>query len=103
MYVGNCILQSLGLGGSFTLKINTLGIAKEREKYIFELTSFFEERRHLLDETDRARLDSNPLRLLDTKNPDTRELLAIAPKLTDFLKKDSAQYYEQVKEYLTIL
>ena len=76
---------------------------KEREKYIAELTSFFEGKKHLLDETDIARLEKNPLRLLDSKNEDTRTLLAIAPKMTDFLKGESLEFYTKVKEYLSIL
>lgn len=96
-------MDGLGLGGTYTIKINSLGVTKEREKYLEELKAFFEARRHLLDETDIARLEKNPLRLLDSKNPDVRELLAIAPKMTDFLKKDSKEFYDKVKEYLTIL
>lgn len=76
---------------------------KEREKYLLELQSFFENKKHLLDETDIARLEKNPLRILDSKNPDVQELLKIAPKITDFLKKDSSEFYTKVKEYLDIL
>ena len=97
------ILDGLGLGGTYTVKINSLGVAKEREKYLLELQSFFENKKHLLDETDIARLEKNPLRLLDSKNPDVRELLKVAPKITDFLKKDSLEFYTKVKEYLDIL
>ena len=67
------------------------------------MQSFFEGRKHLLDETDLHRLATNPLRILDSKNPDVQELLKIAPKITDFLKGDSKKFYESVKEYLTIL
>ncbi|HBY74662.1 TPA: hypothetical protein DEG21_02030 [Patescibacteria group bacterium] len=49
------------------------------------------------------RLETNPLRILDSKNPDTIELLKFAPKITDFLKKDSLEFYKKVKEYLDIL
>lgn len=103
IYVGCTILDSLGLKGKYTVKINTLGIAKERERYIMELQSFFEARKHLLDEIDQARLATNPLRLLDSKNEDVKELLKLAPKMTDFLKKESAEFYSKTKEYLDIL
>lgn len=103
MYTMKNILDGIGLADSYTLKINSLGIPKEREKYLIELASFFEARKHLLDETDLARLEKNPLRLLDSKNEDVRELLKIAPKMTDFLKKDSLEFYTKVKEYLDIL
>jgi histidyl-tRNA synthetase len=97
------IMDGLGLAGTYSIKINSLGVPKEREKYLEELSAFFTERKHLLDETDLARLEKNPLRLLDSKNPDVQELLHIAPKITDFLKKDSKEFYAKVKEYLGIL
>jgi len=97
------ILDGLGLANTYTIKINSLGVAKEREKYLIELASFFENKKHLLDEVDLARLEKNPLRLLDSKNPDVKELLKVAPKITDFLKKDSLEFYTKVKEYLDIL
>jgi histidyl-tRNA synthetase len=103
IYIMAQILDGLGLGGTYTVKINSLGVAKEREKYLIELASFFENKKHLLDETDIARLEKNPLRLLDSKNPDVKELLKLAPKMTDFLKKDSLEFYTKVKEYLDIL
>lgn len=97
------ILRDCGLSGKFTTKINTLGNAKEREAYVAELQAFFRGKSHLLDEIDQARVENNPLRILDSKNPDVREILPFAPKLRDFMKKDSVAYYESTKEYLTIL
>lgn len=97
------ILDGLWLKDTYTIKINSLGILKEREKYLIELASFFENKKHLLDEVDIARLEKNPLRLLDSKNNDVKELLKVAPKMIDFLKKDSLEFYEKVKEYLDIL
>ena len=103
IYIMKNILDGIGLAGTYTIKINSLGVPKEREKYLMELASFFEWKKHLLDETDLARLEKNPLRLLDSKNPDVQELLKIAPKMTDFLKKDSKEFYDKAKEYLDIL
>ncbi|MDP2104002.1 MAG: histidine--tRNA ligase [Candidatus Gracilibacteria bacterium] len=103
IHIGCSILDDIGLKGQYRLKINTLATPKEREKYIMELTSFFENKKHLLDETDLYRLGTNPLRILDTKNEDTRELLKVAPKITDFLKKDSREHYDRTKAYLDIL
>ena len=97
------LMDSIGLGGQYTIKINTLGTEKEREKYLAELQGFFEGKKHLLDETDLARLATNPLRILDSKNEDVQELLKIAPKITDCLKKDSLQFYTSMKEYLDLL
>lgn len=103
IYTGCSILDNVGLAGRYKLKINSLGVAKEREKYVQELQSFFEARAHLLDETDLARLRANPLRILDSKNEDVRELLKVAPKMADYLKKESKDFYVKVKEYLDIL
>lgn len=103
IFVGCSMLDSLGLKGTYKVKLNSIGTAKEREKYILELTGFFENKKHLLDEVDLARLANNPLRLLDSKNEDTKELLKVAPKITEFLKKDSLEFYGKVKEYLDIL
>ncbi len=103
IYIMKNIMDGIGLAGSYTIKINSLWVVKEREKYLFELQSFFENKKHLLDETDLARLAKNPLRLLDSKNPDVQDLLKVAPKMTDFLKKDSLEFYNKVKEYLELL
>ncbi len=103
IYTMAAILDGIGLAGKYKVKINSLGIPKERERYILELQGFFENKKHLLDETDLARLEKNPLRLLDSKNEDVQELMKVAPKITDFLKKESLDYYMQVKEYLDIL
>jgi len=97
------ILRDCGLGEKFTLKINTLGNAKEREAYVGELQQYFRGKAHLLDEVDQARVEKNPLRLLDSKNPDVREILPYAPQLKAFFKKDTLAYYEAVKGYLDIL
>jgi len=97
------ILSDCGLKWKFTTKINSLGNTKEREAYMAELQAFFRGKSHLLDETDKARIEINPLRILDSKNPDVREILPFAPKLRDFMKKDSLAYYESTKEYLAIL
>lgn len=103
IFVMKNLMDSCGLAGTYTIKINSLGVEKERERYLLELQSFFENKKHLLDETDLARLEHNPLRILDSKNPEVQELLKIAPKMTDFLKGDSKKFYDSVKEYLTIL
>lgn len=103
IHIGCSILDNIGLEGRYKLKINSLGVTKEREKYVQELQAFFEARAHLLDETDLARLRANPLRILDSKNEDVRELLKVAPKLSDFLKKESKEFYGKVKAYLDVL
>lgn len=103
IHIMHNIMTSIGLNDCYTIKINSIGVEKEREKYLIELQSFFEQKKYLLDETDLARLEKNPLRILDSKNPDVQELLQVAPKITDFLKKDSLKFYEDVKFYLDLL
>lgn len=103
IYIATEILDQCGLKDQYTLKINTIGTEKEREKYIEELVDFFSNKKHLLSDTDIARLETNPLRILDSKSPDVRELLPFAPKITDVLKKDSREYYDKVKEFLHLL
>ncbi len=103
IYIWKNILDAIWLKGKYTIKLNSIWIKKEREKYIEELKAFFDNKKKNLDETDLARLETNPLRILDSKNPDTQELLKFIPKITDFLKKDSKEFYDKVKEYLDIL
>lgn len=103
IYIWKSILDSIGLSWKYKLKINSVWTKKEREKYIDELKWFFSNKKHLLDETDLFRLETNPLRVLDTKNEDTKELLKHIPKITDFLKKESKDFYTSLKEYLDIL
>lgn len=103
IHIMKSLMDAAGLAGTYKIKINSLGVEKEREKYILELQNFFENKKHLLDETDLNRLATNPLRILDSKNEDVKELLKIAPKITDFLKGDSKKFYDNVKEYLSIL
>ncbi|EKE26004.1 MAG: Histidyl-tRNA synthetase [uncultured bacterium (gcode 4)] len=103
IYIGKSILDSIWLSWTFKVKINSIWTTKEREKYIEELKNFFTNKKQHLDENDIHRLETNPLRILDSKNPDTIELLKFAPKITDYLKKDSKEFYEKVKEYLDIL
>ncbi|EKE29214.1 MAG: Histidyl-tRNA synthetase [uncultured bacterium (gcode 4)] len=103
IYIWKSILDSIWLKDSFKVKINSIWTSKEREKYIEALKDFFANKKQHLDDNDLHRLENNPLRILDSKNPDTQELLKFAPKVTDFLKKESKEFYESVKEYLEIL
>lgn len=103
IYIWKSILDSIWLRWTFKVKINSLWNQKEREKYIEALKEFFDNKKQHLDENDLYRLEKNPLRILDSKNPDTQELLKFAPKITDFLKKESKEFYDSVKEYLNIL
>lgn len=97
------VLNKIGLEWDFKVKINSIWTAKDRQKYIEELTSFYENKRHILSEDALRKLETNPLRLLDTKVEDEIILANSAPKITKFLKKDSKEHFEKVKEYLDLL
>jgi len=87
--------KELGLDG-LELQINTLGTADERVRYREELVGYFRDRLDQLDEDSRRRLDSNPLRILDTKNPDMKDLVAGAPSLMDHLGEESREHFRQL-------
>lgn len=96
-------LNKLWLQDKFTIKINSIWTAKDREKYIEELIWFYENKKHLLSDDALHKLETNPLRLLDTKIEDEIILADQAPKITSYLKKDSKNHYAKVKEYLDLL
>ena len=91
--------QQLGLR-DLQLQINTLGNAAERVAYREALVSYFRDHEEGLDEDSRRRLDSNPLRILDTKNPEMADLVAAAPSVMDFLEDESRRHYESLCEGL---
>src|SRR5262249_53887121 len=91
---------SLGLR-QFTLLVNSLGDAKCRPVYREALQKFLRALR--LDDETRARIEQNPLRVLDDKRPDVREQLANAPVTTDYLCADCVAHHETVRGLLTDL
>ena len=86
------IWDTLGLKG-LRLEVNSLGTSEERARYREELHSFLSERKSELDADSLRRLDRNPLRILDSKNPEMQALLADAPSLADFLGTESREYF----------
>jgi len=94
------ILEKLGLRSFVKLELNTLGSAVSRQAYRKRLVSYFEEHQNQLDADSLARLHKNPLRILDSKNPDLNELIAKAPRLIDHLDTESNAHFEKLQEYL---
>lgn len=82
------------------LEINCLGEAPERLAHRQALITYFEAHAELLDEDARRRLHSNPLRILDTKNPTMQEMVNGAPRLSEFLGEQSLAHYHGVKRLL---
>ncbi|WP_029133884.1 histidine--tRNA ligase [Sedimenticola selenatireducens] len=85
--------ECLGLEG-LVLQINTLGTPDERSVYREQLVAYLSEHKAQLDEDSLRRLGSNPLRILDSKNPEMRELIAGAPSLMDYLGDESKSHFE---------
>ncbi len=86
--------QELGLKDHVKLQINCIGSLEERAKYKQDLIVFFKNHYDKLDEDSKKRLERNPLRILDSKNPDLKDLIAAAPKLSDYLQADSKQHMQ---------
>jgi len=97
--MGARLWDDLGLDG-IQLQINSLGQPEERARHRTELIAYFEQHADLLDEDGRRRLHSNPLRILDSKNPALQDLCAGAPKLIDFLGPESLAHFEGVQRVL---
>ena len=91
--------KRLGLGG-IELQINTLGSAELRRNYRDRLTAYLRDHFDDLDEDSQRRLETNPLRILDSKNPDMQALIEDAPKLLEQLDDESAEHFEQLKSLL---
>ena len=92
--------KDLGLLDSVTLQLNSLGSNEARESYKAALVEYLEQRQSQLDEDSLRRLSSNPLRILDSKNPDTQVLLNDAPVLSDYLDAESKQHFSELTEML---
>ena len=91
--------DDLGLTG-IRLEINSLGLAEERAAHRVELIAYLEKHVDALDEEAKRRLYTNPLRVLDTKNPALQDIAANAPKLIDFLGDESRAHFEGLQRIL---
>jgi len=99
LMLGNHLWKNLGLR-NLRLEINSLGNAQERALYRDQLYAFLNAHRTELDEQTNERAERNPLRVLDSKDPNVRSLLESAPLLADHLGEDSRAHYQQLKRYL---
>ena len=91
--------DDLGLSG-IRLEINSLGLAHERAAHRVELIAYLEKHMDVLDEDAKRRLYTNPLRVLDTKNPALQEIAQNAPKLIDFLGDESRAHFDGLQRIL---
>ncbi len=91
--------DDLGLSG-IRLEINSLGQSEERARHRAELVAYLSQHVEKLDADAQRRLHTNPLRILDSKNPHMQELVEAAPKLIDFLGEASLKHFEGVQALL---
>ena len=97
--LADALWKELGLSG-VRLEINSLGQPEERKQHRARLIAHLEAHADKLDEDARRRLHSNPLRILDSKNPAMQSVVEAAPKLIDFLGEASLAHFEGLKAML---
>lgn len=92
--------KELGINEFVTLELNSLGSNEERAAYRDALVAFLSEKQDLLDEDSKRRMHTNPLRVLDSKNPDVQKALEGAPKLVEYFGEESSKHFEGVCQRL---
>jgi len=92
--------RQLGVAGGVQLQINSIGSSVARHAYREALVDYLGGHRDALDEDSQRRLQSNPLRILDSKNPGTQALLDSAPSLVDYIDDEARSDFEQLGELL---
>jgi len=88
--------KELGIYDAVTLELNSLGSAEARADYRTALVEFLSARKDALDEDSQRRLESNPMRILDSKDPNTQALLDGAPVFEDYIDQESKEHFEQL-------
>lgn len=92
--------RELGIDQAVTLQLNSLGTPAARAEYRAALVAYLTEREDALDEDSKRRLHTNPLRILDSKNPDIQRLLDDAPTLDAYLDQESVAHFTRLQELL---
>ena len=88
--------KELGINEFVTLEINSLGSNEERATYRDALVAYLEQVESSLDEDSKRRMHTNPLRVLDSKNPDVQAALVDAPKLSDYFGDETKAHFDQL-------
>lgn len=94
--------KALGLAEHVRLEINSIGTSESRKAFRAALVDYLSDYRERLDEDSRRRLESNPLRILDSKVPETQAILEDAPVLADFLDDDSRSHFVGLQQRLDL-
>ncbi|MCP1660595.1 histidine--tRNA ligase [Neisseria perflava] len=92
--------DKLGIRAYLILEINSLGNREERAAHRAALVAYLTEYEDRLDEDSKRRLHTNPLRVLDSKNPDLQDICNAAPRLIDYLGEESRAHYSRFKTML---
>lgn len=90
------LLHELGIKEGVTLELNTLGDAASRDAWRAALISYFNDHKDVLSEDSLSRLEKNPLRILDSKDPDDRGVAHAAPKIDEFLSGEAQDFFGAV-------
>lgn len=94
------IWEKLGISKSIHLEINTLGTLEQRKLYREKLVAYLKAHQHQLDDDSRERLTKNPLRILDSKNPELQSLIAQAPRLIEFVDGEAKAHFDLLCDLL---
>ncbi|MGP4123220.1 MAG: histidine--tRNA ligase [Sodalis sp. (in: enterobacteria)] len=94
--------RALGISEHLSLELNSIGSLEARTLYRKALVAFLDRQKDRLDEDCRRRMHTNPMRVLDTKNPDIQKLLNDAPVMTDYLDDDSRIHFSQLSKLLEL-
>ena len=92
--------RELGISEHVRLELNSIGSSEDRINYRTALIAFLEQHIDVLDDDCKRRMHTNPLRVLDSKNPDVQAILADAPRLSDYLGEESKQHFAGLCELL---
>lgn len=92
--------QELGLQGMFCLQLNSLGTHACRQAYREALVTYMQQHLEVLDEDSKRRLHTNPLRILDSKNPALKSVIEAAPRLADFRSAEAQLHFQQLCDLL---
>ena len=92
--------RKLGIRDKVELQLNSLGTSEERAAYRATLVNYFRQHLDLLDEDSLRRLETNPLRILDSKNPSMQAMLKQAPVLLEHLGMESRAHFQQLTDLL---
>jgi histidyl-tRNA synthetase len=88
--------KQLEIQDKVELELNSLGSNEARAAYRDTLVDYFKQHEGKLDEDSKRRLTTNPLRILDSKNPDMQDIIAAAPKLSEHLDEESEQHFQEL-------